>query len=170
MTAGLIGEGDRIQMADKRFRRELASWVHPNRSRSHDGMRGYGFGFGTLMSHAGPLVIRSFDLGRGQAARDRELAEGSPLLSVFVTHSDEPAAWLATGQALQRVLLRARSAGVWSSFLNQPIEMAELRTRLAEAIGRQGDHPQLVVRFGYGPSIKPEPRRPVDEVLWQEAS
>jgi hypothetical protein len=59
---------------------------------------------------------------------------------------------------------------VWSSFLNQPIEVAELRTRLAEAIGRQGDHPQLVVRFGYGPSIKPEPRRPVDEVLWQEAS
>jgi len=166
--AQLIGEGDRIQMADKRFRRELASWVHPNRSRSHDGMRGYGFGFGELMSHAGPLVIRSFDLGRGQAARDRELAERSPLLSVFVTDSDEPAAWLATGQALQRVLLRARSAGVWSSFLNQPIEVAELRTRLAEAIGRHSDHPQLVVRFGYGPSIKPEPRRPVQEVLSEE--
>jgi hypothetical protein len=166
--ARLIGEGDRIQMADKHFRRELASWVHPNRSRSHDGMRGYGFGFGELMSHAGPLVIRSFDLGRGQAARDRELAEGSPLLSVFVTDSDEPAAWLATGQALQRVLLRARSAGVWSSFLNQPIEVAELRPRLAETIGRQSDHPQLMVRFGYGPSIKPEPRRPVQEVLWEE--
>jgi hypothetical protein len=166
--AGLIAEGDMIQMADKRFRRELASWVHPNRDRSHDGMRGYGFGFGELMSHAGPLVIRAFDLGRGQAAKDRELAEGSPLLSVFVTESDDPAAWLGTGQALQRVLLRARAAQVWSSFLNQPVEVPELRPRLAETIGWQGDYPQLVVRLGYGPQVKPEPRRAVEEVLWRE--
>jgi hypothetical protein len=133
--------------------------------RSHDGMRGYGFGFGELMSHTGPLVIRSFDLGKGQAARDRELAEGSPLLSVFGTDSDDPGAWLATGQALQRVLLRARAAGVWSSFMNQPIEVAELRHRLAATIGHQGAFPQLVVRFGYGPSVIPEPRRAVREVL-----
>ncbi|MGB2851261.1 MAG: hypothetical protein WBC01_06295, partial [Solirubrobacterales bacterium] len=112
-------------------------------------------------------MIRSFDLGTGQAAKDRELAEGSPLLSVFMTDSDDPADWLATGQALQRVLLRARAAGVWSSFLNQPVEVDELRPRLAETIGRQGGYPQLVVRFGYGPSIKPEPRRSVEEVLWQ---
>jgi hypothetical protein len=105
--ADLIAEGDRIQWADRRFRRELALWMHPNRSRSHDGLRGYGFGFGELMSHTGPLAIRSFDLGKGQAARDRELVEASPLLSVFVTDSDHPAAWLATGKALQRVLLRA---------------------------------------------------------------
>jgi hypothetical protein len=168
--AELIAEGDRIQWADRRFRRELASWMHPNRSRSQDGMRGYGFGFGELMSHAGPLAIRSFDLGKGQAARDRDLAKGSPLLSVFGTDSDEPAAWLATGQALQRVLLRARAAGVWSSFMNQPIEVAELRSRLAETIGRQGAYPQLVVRFGYGPSVKPEPRRAVEEVLVAEGS
>src|SRR3712207_8310905 len=31
--AELIAEGDRIQLADKRFRRELASWVHPNRTK-----------------------------------------------------------------------------------------------------------------------------------------
>jgi hypothetical protein len=163
--AELIAEGDRIQWADRRFRRELAAWMHPNRSRSYDGMRGYGFGFGELMSHTGPLVIRSFDLGKGQAARDRQLAEGSPLLSVLGTDSDDPGAWLAAGQALQRVLLRACAAGVWSSFMNQPIEVAELRARLAETIGRQGAFPQLLVRFGYGPSPKPEPRRAVKEVL-----
>lgn len=134
-VAGLIAEGDRIQMADTRFRRELAAWIHPNRSRTRDGMRGYAFGFGELMSHAGPLAIRSFDLGGGQAARDRELAERSPLLAVLLTESDDPAAWLATGQALQRVLLRARAAGVWSSFMNQPIGVAELRPACAG--GRQ---------------------------------
>ena len=167
-VAGLIAEGDRIQMADERFRRELAAWVHPNRSPSGDGMRGYGFGFGDLASHAGPLMIRSFDLGRGQAAKDRALAVGSPLLAVLATAADDPAAWLATGQALQRVLLRARAAGAWSSYLNQPVEVPRLRTRLAEAIGRPGEWPQLVVRLGYGPPVEPEPRRPVDDVLLAE--
>jgi hypothetical protein len=167
-VAELIAEGDRIQMADKRFRRELASWIHPNRSRSGDGMRGYGHGFGDLLSHAGPLVIRSFDLGQGQAAKDRSLAERSPLLSVFLTESDTAAAWLAAGEALQRVLLRARAAGVWSSFLNQPIEVPELRPRLAEAIGKPRHHPQLLMRLGYGPPVRPEPRRALDEVIWLE--
>lgn len=166
--AELIAEGDRIQMADRGFRRELASWIHPNRSRGGDGMRGYGFGFGELMSHAGPVAIRSFDLGRGQAGRDRALAAGSPLLAVLGTEVDEPAAWLAAGQALQRVLLRARAAGVWSSFLNQPIEVPELRVRLAELIGRAGGHPQLLVRFGYGPEVRPQPRRPLEEVLVED--
>jgi hypothetical protein len=32
--AQLIAEGDRIQLADKRFRRELASWVHPTAQRA----------------------------------------------------------------------------------------------------------------------------------------
>ena len=163
--AGLVGEGDRAQMADKRFRRELASWVHANRSRSGDGMRGYGFGFGDLMSHMGPLAIRSIDLGKGQAAKDRVLAEGSPVLAVFGTASDGPSDWLATGRALQRALLRARATGVWSSFLNQPVEVAGLRPRLAAAIGRHDEHPQLIVRMGYGPSIRPEPRRPLEDVI-----
>jgi hypothetical protein len=166
--AALVGEGDRIQMADAAFRRELAAWVHPNGSDARDGTRGYGFGFGDLMSHAGPLVIRTFDLGRGQAAKDRKLAEGSPLLAVFLSGSDDPAAWLASGQALQRVLLRARAMGVFSSFLNQPIEVPELRPVLAEAIGRRGEHPQLLVRFGYAPPVRPAPRRTIEDVIVQE--
>ena len=65
MLADLIAEGDRIQLSDKRFRRELASWVHPNRTKSRDGMPGYAFGFGGLLSLAGPFAIRTFDTGKG---------------------------------------------------------------------------------------------------------
>ena len=111
-------------------------------------------------------MIRAFDLGRGQAAKDRELAQGSPLLAVFGTAADDPASWLSTGQALQdRVLLRAHAKEVWSSFLNQPIEVGELRPRLAETIGRIEEFPQLLVRFGFGSGTKAQPRRPVDEVV-----
>lgn len=161
----LIAEGDRAQMADGRFRRELAAWVHPNRSSNDDGMRGYGFGIGDLMSYAGPLVIRAFDQGDGQAAKDRELATGSPVLAVLGTSIDDQAAWLRTGQGLQRVLLRAGAGGVRSSYLNQPIEVPALRPRLAAAIGRRDDAPQLLVRFGFGAKAQAQPRRPVAEVV-----
>jgi hypothetical protein len=163
MLAELIAEGDRIQLADKRFRRELASWVHPNRTRSRDGMPGYAFGFGELLSLAGPFAIRTFDTGKGQAAKDRQLAEGSPVLAILGTEGDRSPDWLAAGQALARVLLRARAEGVWASFLNQPIEVPELRPRLRGAIGVDG-YPQLLFRMGYGPEVRPSPRRPVEEI------
>jgi hypothetical protein len=162
--AELIAEGDRIQLADKRFRRELASWVHPNRTKSRDGMPLYAFGFGELMSLAGPFVIRTFDTGNGQAAKDRQLAEGSPVLAILGTEGDASADWVAVGQALSRVLLRARAEEVWTSFLDQPIEVPELRSRLRDTIGQAG-LPQLLLRMGYGSEVRPTPRRPVEEVL-----
>jgi len=161
-VAGLISEGDRIQLADKRFRRELASWVHPNRTRSRDGIPGYALGFGNLMSTAGPFVIRTFDTGKGQAAKDRELAEGSPVLAILGTKEDTPQRWLAAGQALAKVLLRARAEDVWASFLNQPIEVPELRPRLRE-LSEEG-FPQLLLRMGYGSGVRTTPRRPAEEV------
>ena len=60
----------------------MASWVHPNRTKSRDGIPGYAFGFGDPMPLAGPFVIRTFDTGKGQAAKDRQIAEGSPFLAV----------------------------------------------------------------------------------------
>ena len=72
-------------------------------------MPGYAFGLGDLMSYAGPLLIRTFDWGNGQAAQHRQLAAGSLLLAVLGAGSDSPAQWLKVGQALDRVLLTHRT-------------------------------------------------------------
>lgn len=163
-VADMIAEGDRIQMADRRFRREVAAWIHPNRTASHDGLPGYALGYGDLISSVAPLVVRTFDIGKGQAAKDRQLAAGSPILAVLGTDGDSPVFWLAAGQSLARVLLRARIEEVWASFLNQPIEIPELRTKLGDLLNRRG-FPQLLLRMGYGPDVKPTPRRAAGEVL-----
>jgi hypothetical protein len=64
--ADLISQGDRIQLSDKRFRRELAAWIHPNRSKSRDGMPGYAHGMThDMVSNIGPFLIRTFDIGKG---------------------------------------------------------------------------------------------------------
>jgi len=165
-VADLVAEGDHIQWSNPDFRRELAAWTHPNHSRSQDGIPGYALGMNEVVSLASSLVVRTFDLGRGNAARDRALAAASPVLAVLGTEEDDTLAWLEAGEALARVLLRARRDGVWASFLNQPLEVPELRTELRQVIGHSG-HPQMLLRLGTsGTAPRPTPRRSVSEVLW----
>ena len=160
----LITEGDRLQWHDAAFRRELAEWTRNNRTRSHDGIPGYAMGMKDVASYAGPLVVRTFDLGEKQAEKDRLLVESAPVVAVLGTGEDTPAAWLAAGQALARVLLRARVERVWASFQNQPIEVPGLRSQLPGLIGRAG-FPQMILRLGYGPEPEVTPRRGVEEVV-----
>ncbi len=164
--ADLIAQGDRIQMADAQFRRELAAWMRPNRTRRRDGMPGFAIGLGDLSAVARPLVIRTFDVGNGQAAKDEALALGSPALGVLGTERDHPAEWLAAGQALSRVLLRAGIDGVSASFLNQPIEVAALRRPLQALVAHLG-HPQLLLRLGYSmrTDLRRTPRRSPKAVI-----
>ena len=162
--ASLIAEADRIQMADKRFRRELAAWLRPNWTERRDGMPGFTLGLGDVMAAAGPLIVRTFDVGKGRAAHDEELAEGSPILALLGTSRDTPYHWLEAGEALSHVLLRAQVDGVSASYLNQPIEIVELRPRLQRIAGRPG-YPQMLLRLGIGREVSGTPRRPVSEVL-----
>jgi hypothetical protein len=120
---------------------------------------------GDLISNVMPFVIRTFDWGKGIAARDRQLATGSPVLAVLGTDTNTLADWLACGQALERLLLLAHTRDIWASYLNQPVEVVALRPRLQALLDRPG-FPQVVLRMGYGPEVaQPTPRRPVDEVL-----
>jgi hypothetical protein len=156
VVSDLVAGADRIQWADRHFRRELASWLHP--SRHGEGMQAFSrYGLG-------PLVVRSLDLGKDMGRKDHELAEEAPLLVVLGTDGDTPGDWLMAGQALARLLLRARVDGVDAAYLNQPIQVAALRPRLAEVTGATGI-PQVMLRLGYGPEVDPAPRRAVSDVL-----
>jgi hypothetical protein len=166
-VAQLVSQGDRAQMSSASLRRELAAWIHPARSATCDGLPGYACGMNELLDFATPayaFAMRTFDLGKSMAAHDLKLLEGSPVLAALVTETDTPAAWLYAGQALARVLLLASAHGISASFLNQPIEVEELRPLLRETVGCAG-FPQNLLRLGYGPEVKPTPRRNVREVL-----
>jgi hypothetical protein len=163
-VADLVAEGDRAQATDPAFRRELAAWLHPNRSHSGDGMPGLAFGVGDLASIPFPWVIRTFDWGNGQAAKDRQLALGSPALLLLGTESDDERSWLQAGEALALLLLQATAAGLEASFLNQAIEVPHVRPKLGRVLGLHGP-PQLLLRVGYGVDVPATPRRPLAEVL-----
>jgi hypothetical protein len=159
-AARLVSEGDAVQWANPSWRRELAQWMHPRRS-------GDGLSLPWLAVPIAQLVVRSFDMGGGVGAKDSELAEGSPVLAILGTVADELADRLAAGQALERVLLTAAEAGLQASYLNQPIQVASLRSKLGELCKSDG-YPQVLLRLGYQSDELPAaPRRPVADVLEQ---
>ncbi|MXN75974.1 nitroreductase [Burkholderia sp. 4701] len=163
--AELIAEADRAQFEDARFRRELASWIDPRRR--VDGMPAFAAGVPALLDFTSPVVttaVRTFDFGNGLAALHHQLVGASPLLACIATGRDDRDAWLAAGQALERMLLVAARAGYTASFLNQPIEVGELRKRLAHLFDLDGV-PQLLLRIGRGPHAPHSPRRPLDDVV-----
>lgn len=163
--ATLIAEADRRQFDDPRFRRELASWIHP--LRRNDGMPAASQGLHALTDAATPIIamaIRTFDLGNGVAAAHEELARGSPLLVALSTPMDNNEGWLAAGLGLQRLLLVATEEGYATSYLNQPIELPDLRTELAKELSIDG-YPQLLLRVGRGQPVSHSPRRSISDVL-----
>jgi len=163
-VATLVGEGDRAQFDDAGFRRELAAWIRPNRTHRPDGMPGYAFGISDLPSVLGPTMIAAFNTGASQAKKDEQLTLTAPALLVVTTTHDTPSDWLSAGQAVAVLLLRAAAHGLSASFLNQPIEVPALRTRLRDLVDSDR-HPQLLLRIGYTSPDRPTPRRTVADVL-----
>ena len=162
--AELVAEGDRIQAADRSFRRELAAWIRPNTTNAADGMPGYAFGFPTPLSFFGGAFLRYVNWGKGIAKAHARAVQRAPIVAVLATQRDDPNAWVATGRAIASVSLRAASHGVSLSFFNQPVELPELRSRLA-VLACPGHEPQLVIRLGVGPSARATPRRSAADVM-----
>jgi hypothetical protein len=147
-----------MQWADSHWRRELAAWMHPRR-------KGDGLSVPALAIPVAQLVVRTFDMGHGVGAKDRQLADESPLLAVLCTEADGPLDWLSAGQALQRLLLVAVRLGLQASYLNQPVQVARLRPKLQQLTGRPG-YAQLLLRIGTPTRDLPAAaRRPLDDVL-----
>ena len=157
-AADLVAQGDALQWGNPSWRRELGAWMHPRRE--GDGL--------SLPAFAVPIaqaIVRTFDMGQGIAARDRQLADESPLLTVLATRGDSVKDWLVAGQALQRMLLTGVAFGLQASYLNQPVQIGALRRRLEQSAGCEGVA-QVLVRWGTPlRDLSPSPRRPLADVV-----
>lgn len=103
------------------------------------------------------LLVRTFDMGGGVGAKDRELPEASPLLAVLSTDRDDLLDWLHVAQARQSILLVGCRHGLQASYLNQPIQVASLRPKLQKLVG--DGFPQILLRIGHLPAKRFRLRR-----------
>jgi hypothetical protein len=164
--AALVDEADRLQFSDPAFRRELASWLTPRVTFRRDGIPFAEKEYGSSMPFSLVRALRSPDLGERVGEHEQAGILGSPFVAVLGIDSDDPADWLRCGEALEAVLLHATHVGLSAAFVNQCLEVPELRGRVLSAIDRPG-YPQMVLRFGYAaePVDHPAPRRDLAEVL-----
>lgn len=159
--AARVAESTREQFRSRAFRAELAFWLAASPHRL-DGIPARSLGFGPLGARAAPWILRGIDVGGAQAARDRTLTQGAPLVAVLGTDRDAPAHWLRAGQALERVLLAATDEGLAAAYLNAPIQQGAYRSEVAALSGIR--YPQIILRMGYAHAPRPTPRRPVADV------
>ena len=114
-----------------------------------------------------PVSIRAphRDLAPGpDPERERVPFETTPTIAVLSTMHDQRADWVRAGMALERALLVLTRAGVSASFMNQPVELPDVRWLLRSPLTGVGQA-QMVLRIGYGPPVPPTPRRPLAEVV-----
>lgn len=163
-VAELVAEGDETKTSSSRFRGELSRWTRPNGTLRRDGMPGYALGMSDAAALLQPLLLRLGSGARDEAERDRRRASTCKALLLLSTPRDGNAEWLAAGEALQRILLRAAAKGLFASYFMHPIEIPQLRRRLRDLLVDPGA-PQVLFRLGYGLEVRPVPRRPVSEVL-----
>ncbi|MGW2220463.1 Acg family FMN-binding oxidoreductase [Nonomuraea sp. NPDC001684] len=134
---------------DEEYLAELAAWTG---------------GHGVPSYVQGPVATGDVDPVRDYGRRiGGARFEPRPQLAVLTTAGDEPLDWLRAGQALQRVLLVATGHWVSASYLNQPLDLRDMRRR-QDPHHRRG-HPQMIMRLGYGEMVPRAPRRPVTELL-----
>jgi hypothetical protein len=110
-----------------------------------------------------PAPVRDLHYASPTAARPTASFERLPHVAVLSTARDQPDDWLRAGQALQRVLLAATRHGVATSFLYQPIELHDMES--ADGWWPWPEHPQIILRLGYGPPAAATPRRPIEEIF-----
>ncbi len=164
----LVIAGNSAQMADPYFMRELKTWLRfsPGQAmETGDGLFGALSGNPALPDWLGPIM---FDIVFKSAAENEKYARqmaSSAGVAVFVAAKDDPEHWVLVGRACQRFALQATALGLKHAFINQPVEVASLRSELAALAGLPGLRPDLVMRFGYGPALPYSARRPVEDVL-----
>ena len=162
----LVMAGNTAQMRDPAFKRELLTWIRYNRKdseRTRDGLSYAVMGAPNLPRWLTALIIRLMLNPRSQNNSDRKKIAAASHLLLIASDGDNIPAWIATGGALQRLLLQLTAHGIASAWLNQPCEVPELRVRLADEC--PGAHPQILLRLGYAAPLPYALRRPLAEVV-----
>lgn len=167
MVLEYVNEGNRQQYADKAFVDELITWLRFNRKEafgSLDGLYTRSSGNPEIPRLIGQVFVAGTD-PQQQADTDVRKLRSSPHALVITSAAEDKSTWVRTGQVYERLALTMTALGIQSAFLNQPIEVADLRSQFQSAMGLGESLPQLLLRFGYGNLLPKSLRRPVENVL-----
>jgi len=163
-----VVQGNTAQMRDEAFMTELIGWIRFNDSMAieHlDGLAARSTGNPSLPAWIGRRLLPFVMTEKGENDKYAKHVRSSAGIAVFAAASNDKAGWIAAGRAYQRFALQATALDIRQAFLNQPVEVLSLRPQIASYLGIGNRRPDLVVRFGRGPTLPPSLRRPTPAVI-----
>lgn len=163
-----VVQGSTAQLADPAFVKEVKSWIRFNgadAARTRDGLFSVASGNPAIPHWLGNLAFGWLLTAKGENDKVARQIRNSAGIAVFVGQAANKAHWVNVGRCYERFALQATALGIRNAFMNQPLEVPAVRSRLAAALGITGQRPDLVVRFGRGPTMPQSLRRPVQAVL-----
>lgn len=163
-----VVQGNAAQMNDKAFVDELKAWIRFNGAdavRLGDGLFSKSSGNPEVPAWLGSLMFGLFFTPKAENEKYVRHLRSSAGVAVFAATQEDPAHWVEVGRSYERFALQSTALGIRTAHVNMPVEVAPLRPKFAEAIGLGRTRPDLVIRFGRGPTLPPSLRRPVEAVL-----
>jgi hypothetical protein len=155
-------------MNDPAFVAELKAWIRFGAAEAQ--RTGHGLFSGTTGTPVMPRWLGSrlmsvFFTAKSENERCASQVRSSGGIAVFASDASDKAHWIEVGRCYERFALQATALGLRNAFLNQPVEVGAIRPQFAAALGLGSQRPDLVVRFGRGPTMPLSMRRPVEAVL-----
>lgn len=163
-----VVQANSAQMADPAFVKELKAWIRFNGAdavRTKDGLYSASSGSPSIPTWIGDLAFGLLFRPKSENDKYARQIRSSAGIAVFVGKTADKAHWVQVGRCYERFALQATALGIRNAFLNQPVEVPSVRPLFASAVGLAGQRPDLVVRFGRGPTLPSSLRRPVQAVL-----
>lgn len=154
----LIIEANNLQFNNRDFLNELVHWIRFSKNEAEkkkDGIWSATMGMPGLGRFFGSLVMKNFVKSKSEEKRLIDLLEHTSGLAIFISDTNNAEAWVKTGQAFQRFGLTTTHLGVSHAHLNMPCEEVTVRQKFAKALGVEGCHPLLLIRYGYADKKMP---------------
>ena len=162
-----VNQGNLSQFADKAFVTELLRWLRFTKKEaliSRDGLYSGASGNPPVPRWIGQVVVAGTK-PQQQADADAAKLRSSAGAVIVASTADTLSAWVKVGQVYERLALELTALDIKSAFLNQPIEVADLRGQFQSAMNLGSVLPQLLVRFGHADAMPRSLRRPVEDML-----
>ena len=160
--------GNTAQLADPTFVEELRKWIRfsdADAVRTGDGLSASASGNPTAPHWFGSMLLNIFLTARSENEKYRHHIRSSAGIAVFLSETNDKAHWIEAGRACERFCLQAAALNLRTAFINQPVEVVPLRAQFASYLGIGERRPDLIVRFGHGPSMPRSLRRPIEDVI-----
>ncbi len=160
--------GNTVQMEDAAFMAELKEWIRFSEGeavKAGDGLFAGASGNPTLPRWVASPLFNLFVNAESENDKYSSQIRSSAGLVLFTANGTGPRYWVEAGRSVQRFALQGTALGLRNAFLNQPVEVSTVRQQFADYLGLGDRRPDLLVRFGYGPTLPRSLRRPVDQVI-----